>query len=119
MDLKLPDITQYKKKNNNNQYLEELKPKKQSNLSSSASYAYNPSPHHNNIHNRHLSISHPSKESLLFPSKSFQLEDYEHEDILKSVLKRFSLLEPSVRHDFLLKIFKDCNPDDMTYIYKV
>ncbi|ORX53303.1 WD40 repeat-like protein [Piromyces finnis] len=114
MDLKLPDISLNRKKSS---YLslEDSKYKKQ-NITTSISYSNNLNVFNNNNYRRHSISSSQSKE--LLTSKSFQIDNFDNEDVIKSVLKRFSTLNPAVRHDFILKIFKDCNPDDMSYIYK-
>jgi len=133
MDIKLPDISQGRRRNNissiRNLNYEENKNKKGSihNLSTVNDNNKNNNNNNNNRNNsnhsstqnaRHI-VAQESKEPILPSIRTYHLDNVESDELLKAVLRRFSSLKQSDRHNFILEIFKDCDPADMSYIYKV
>jgi len=136
MDIKLPDISQGRRRNNissiRNLNYEENKNKKGSihNLSTVNDNNNNKNNNNNNNNNRNNSnhsstqnarhiVAQESKEPILPSIRTYHLDNVESDELLKAVLRRFSSLKQSDRHNFILEIFKDCDPADMSYIYKV
>jgi len=114
MDLKLPEINQHnKKKSNNYLSLEDAKPRKISAISPSTNASF--------VSNNNSFYNTNENNAITQGIKPYQdkFENITNEEIIKALLKRFSKLDPEVRHEFILKVFKDCDPNDMTYIYKV
>jgi len=119
MNIKLPDIlSQVKKRNNINSLFTASTNHLENNRTIKPSSASNTS-NINNHNNTNTKFSSQAKEVTTQTIKAYQLENVESEDLIKAILKRFSHLDKEVRHDFILKIFKDCDSDDMTFIYEV